>query len=92
MTFRTTRQFTCNITLRCFHETDDAVENKYYIFLCVYARMHVCVGGGGGGSGAWASAFARARVALFIQHAKRMRHSLLSFVASPISPYFSTLS
>jgi len=31
-------------------------------------------------------------VAWVIQHAKRMRHIILSFVACPALPYFSTLS
>ena len=63
-----------------------------YFSVCMRACM--CVWGGGGGARAHGRLHlrARARVALFIQHAKRMRHSLLSFVASPISPYFSTLS
>jgi hypothetical protein len=34
----------------------------------------------------------RARVALLIQHAKRMRHIVPSFVASLAPPHFSTLS
>jgi hypothetical protein len=34
----------------------------------------------------------RARVAFLIQHAMQMRHTVLPFVASLASPYFSTLS
>jgi hypothetical protein len=41
---------------------------------------------------ALACAGARARIALLIQHAKRMRCITLSFVASLVPPYFSTFS
>jgi hypothetical protein len=41
---------------------------------------------------AWACACVRAREALLIQHAKRMRRTVLSFATSLAPPYFSTLS
>jgi hypothetical protein len=53
--------------------------NKYYIFVCACARA--C-------QGAWACV----HVALLIQHATRMRHIVVSFVAPLAPPYFSTLS
>ena len=37
--FKQDRQCTCNVMMRCVHETTVAVvSNKYYIFLCVRAR------------------------------------------------------
>jgi hypothetical protein len=49
-------------------------------------RACACVCGGEACAGTWA------RVALLIQHAKRMRHIVLPFVASLASPNFSSLS
>ena len=75
--------------------------NKHCIFICVCvcvcararARMGACMRVCAWMTGRLGLCMrARARVALFIQHATRMRHIVTSFVA-PRSPlYFSTLS
>ena len=41
---------------------------------------------------AGAQAVGRVHVALFIQHATRMRHTVTSYVAPQAPPHFSTLS
>jgi hypothetical protein len=50
------------VTMRCIHETTVTVENQYYIFLCVCARVPVGVG-----AHSWACACVH--VALLFQHA-----------------------
>jgi hypothetical protein len=57
--------------------------SKYYIFMCVRARMFAC---------ARARACACVHVTLLIQHATRMRRIVSSFVVSLDPPYFSALS
>ena len=90
-----------NVTLRRVRET--AVEKQEVLYISLSAcvrvwvrgRMRVCVcvhAWVWGRSGAWACAGACARVVLLIQHATRIRHILLSFVASLASQHFSTLS
>jgi hypothetical protein len=81
-------QCTCNVTLRRVRETTAAVGKQYYIFLCVH--VHACVRACGC-PGAWVYVCACACVPLIIQQAKRMRHILLSFVASLAPINFSTL-
>ena len=54
-------------------------------------RARGCVRAGGY-PGAWACACAYAHVALFMQHATRMRHIVLPFVASLAPPHYSTSS
>jgi len=54
----------------------EAINIKHCVWVCVC----VCVRGGG------------LSIAVIIQHAKRMRHILLSSVSSLAVPYFSTLS
>jgi hypothetical protein len=56
---------------------------------CVRACVCVCVWGGAQTLG---RVHVRAPVALIIQHATRMRHIVLSFVASLAPSNFSTLS
>jgi hypothetical protein len=50
------------------HETSIAVENQYYVFLCVCASEYVCVS-----VGVWARALSCELVPLLIQHAPRIR-------------------
>jgi hypothetical protein len=70
-----------NVTVRRFRETIVAVEKQrvLYISVCVYAR---------GCPGTRAYACECARVALLIQHAKRMRHIVFSLVASVSTIFF----
>jgi hypothetical protein len=82
------RQCTYNIISRRVHESLLRWEiKKYYLSVRACVSVRAC-----GYPGAWACACAHVHVALLIQHAKRMRHIVTSFVA-PRSPlYFSTLS
>ena len=57
--------------------------------MCARARVGACVRVGDRVQ--W-RVHARARVALLIQHAKRMRHIVTAFVAPLAPPHFSTLS
>ena len=56
---------------------------RAWVCVCVRVNKRACVWWY---PGAWACAYARARV----QHAVRMRHIVLSFVASLDPTYFST--
>jgi hypothetical protein len=80
------RQRTYDETLRSFREyLLPRKSKKYYIFVCVCARAQVraCLRVDGCVTG---------RVALFIQHATRIRDIVTSFVVPPIPPHFATLS
>ena len=74
------------ITNHCCRGT---ARSSTFVFACALARVGVCVR-----VGAWARVrmHARARVALLIQHATRMRHIVSSFVVFLESPNFLTLS
>ena len=68
-------------------------KQKYYIFVSLCARASACARTRECMfSGAWACARACVHVAFLIQHGKRMRHIVTSFVPSPTIPNFSTLS
>jgi hypothetical protein len=57
------------------------------VCVCAHARAGACVF-----PRAWACACACVHVALLIQHGRRMRHIVTSFVAPLARPYFSTKS
>jgi hypothetical protein len=81
------RQCTFNVTLRRVRESVlPWKRNKYYLFVCLSARVRAC-----GWPCAWACTCACVSVALFIQHSTCMRHIVTSFVAPLAPPYFSTL-
>ena len=67
-----------NVTSRGFQETIVAVENQYYVFLCVCVCVGApaCVRPGGSGVGERVRACAYAHVALLIQHVRR-RHIVI---------------
>jgi hypothetical protein len=80
------------LTLRRVHETIVAVQKAVIItYWCVCVHACACVRTCGC-MAEWACACAHVHIAFLIQHATRMRHVVMSFVA-PLSPlYFSTLS
>ena len=76
-----------NVTLRSVTESLLLWKSdKYYLLVCVCARVRACVY-----SGAWACACAYVHVALLTPHAKCMRHIVTSFVFPHSPPHFSTL-
>ena len=58
---------------------------------CASMRVRACVRACGY-PGAWGCACAYVRVDMLIQHATRMRHVVMSFVAPLAPPHFSELS
>ena len=91
---------TCNLT-------DNSVKTRHAIYVqrnnearlrkhcCrrkAVSSTYLCVWGGGGARARGQVPLPARGVAMLIQRATCMRHSQLSFVASPASPYFSTLS
>jgi hypothetical protein len=90
--FQQARQCMYNVKLRRVRESLlQWKSNKYYLLVCVCVRacVRACVHLSNRARG---RVHAHKHVALIIQHAKRIRHIVTSFVASSSPPYYSALS